>query len=89
MITLDIEKYGTKKAECWIGCFERTLTILFRNVSEVDIQKIENIMEEYYFEWNNDFHNMCCEEYIIENIPDKYKEKIIAIIYEEEEEECF
>lgn len=83
--TVDCEEYGIKKAECWIGCFERMLTVLFKDLTSLDIQKIEEIMESYYFKWNEDYQGICCEEYILENIPKK--DKIVAVIYEEEDEE--
>ena len=48
-------------------------------------------MEKNYYKWNEDFEGMCCEEYILEKLPKRYKNKIVALIYEEEEEEetCF
>ena len=82
--TVDCEK-GYKKAECWIGCFDRMLTVLFKDLTDLDIEKIEEIMESYYYKWNEDYQGMCCEEYILENIPKK--DKIVAVIYEEEEDE--
>lgn len=84
---VECEEYGIKKAECWIGCFERMFTILFKNLTSLEIQKIEDIMEEKYFDWNEDFEGECCEEYILNRIPKEYREKIVAVIYGEDEEE--
>lgn len=84
---IEYKKYGTSKAECYIGCFERMLTILFRGVDDEDIEKIEDKMEQLYYNWSEDFEEMCCEEYILEKLPKTYKNKIVAVIYESEEEE--
>lgn len=83
---IDCVNYGTRKAEVYIGCFERMFTILFKDLNDIDIQLIENNMEENYYKWNEDFEGMCCEEYILDKLPKRYKNKIVAVIYEEEEE---
>ena len=83
---IDCENYGTRKAEVYIGCFERMFTILFRNLKDIDIQIIEENMEKNYYKWSEDFEGMCCEEYILDKLPKRYKNKIVAVIYEEEEE---
>ena len=44
-------------------------------------------MEKNYYRWHDGETFMCCEEYILEEIPQSYKDKIVAVIYEEEEEE--
>ena len=89
--TIECKNYNTRKAEVYIGCFERMFTILFRNITDVDVQIIEDNMEKNYYNWNEDFEGMCCEEYILEKLPKRYKNKIVALVYEEEEEEdsCF
>ena len=61
-------------------------TILFRNLKDIDIQIIEENMEKNYYKWSEDFEGMCCEEYILDKLPKRYKNKIVAVIYEEEEE---
>lgn len=83
---IECKNYGTRKTECYIGCFERMFTILFKNITDVDVQIIEKNMEENYYKWNEDFEGMCCEEYILDKLPKNYKNKIVAVIYEEEEE---
>lgn len=84
---IECEKYGTKKAQCWINCFDRMLTILFRDLEDEDIDEVEKLMEENYFKWNEDFEGMCCEEFILEKLPKRYKNKIVAVIYESEDED--
>lgn len=85
--TVECKKYNTREAECYIGCFERMLTIIFKNVNDVDIQIIENNMEKSYWDWQYDFEGMCCEEFILEKLPKRWKNKIVAVIYESEDEE--
>lgn len=84
---IDCKNYGARKAEVYIGCFERMFTILFKNITDVDVQIIEDNMEKNYYKWNEDFEGMCCEEFILDKLPKRYKNKIVAVIYEEEEEE--
>lgn len=84
-VCIEISKFNIQKADCWINCFERMLTILFKEVGYLDIGKIEDIMEDKYYEWNEDDKGMCCEEYIIDNLPNEYKEKIVAVIYDNED----
>lgn len=84
--TVDCDK-SIKKAECWINCFDRMLTVLFKNVSDDEISIIEDLMEKNYFRWHDGETDMCCEEYILEELTECYKEKIVAVIYEEEDED--
>ena len=84
---IECEKYGTKKAECDIGCFDRMLTILFRDLDDEDIEEVEKLMEENYFKWQDDDNDMCCEEFIIQNLPQDFYVSIVAVIYEDDEDE--
>lgn len=84
---IECEKYGTRKAECYIGCFDRMLTILFRDLEDEDIEEVEKIMEENYFKWQEDDNGMCCEEFIIEHLPQDFYVRIVAVIYESEDDE--
>ena len=84
---IECKKYGTRKAECYIGCFERMLTILFRDLDDEDIEEVEKIMEDNYLKWQEDFEGMCCEEYIIEHLPQDFYVRIVAVIYESEDDE--
>ena len=85
--TVECKQYGVRKAEVYIGCFERMFTILFKDSNDIDIQIIEENMEKNYYKWNEDFEGMCCEEYLLDKLPKRYKNKIVAVIYEEEEED--
>ena len=84
---IECEEYGTRKAECYIGCFGRMLTILFRDLDDEDIEEVENIMEENYFKWCDDYGGMCCEEFIIQKLPQDFYVRIVAVIYENEDDE--
>lgn len=84
--SIECKNYNTRKAEVYIGCFERMLTILFRDLDDEDIEEVEDIMEENYQRWNENYDGMCCEEYILDKLPKNYKNKIVAVIYDNEEE---
>lgn len=84
---IEYEKYGTKKAECYIGCFDRMLAILFRDLDDEDIEEVEDIMQENYLSWNEDFDGMCCEEYILEHLPQDFYVRIVAVIYADDEDD--
>lgn len=86
-IEIEYEKYGTRKAECYIGCFDRMLAILFRDLDDEDIEEVEKIMEDNYLKWNDDFEGMCCEEFIIGHLPQDFYVRIVAVIYESEDED--
>lgn len=83
---IECEKYGTKKAECFISCFDRMLTILFRDLEDEDLEEVEKIMEENYDKWNENPEDECCEEYIIKHLPEDFYVRIVAVIYDNEEE---
>lgn len=80
-------KNGVKAAECWINCFDRMLTVLFKDVSNEEICIIEDLMEMNYFRWHDGDSDMGCEEYILEELTGCYQDKIVAIIYDNDEEE--
>ena len=88
-VWIDCEKYGTKIAECEIGCFDRMLAILFRDLEDEDIEEVEKIMEENYYKWNEDSEDECCEEYIIKRLPEDFYTRIVAVIYDNEKDEDY
>lgn len=83
-----LDLHNGRIAECWVNCFERMFRVIFNNVTSGDIQDIERIMEESYEEWaagdNEDIIDICCEEYILSTLV-AYKDKIVAVIYEDDE----
>lgn len=87
-VYIDYETYGTKVVSYWVNCFERELTILFKDkdLSDEDIKDIENKLDQNYDEWNKEDRNMCCEEYMIQNLDKYYQNSIVAVIYDNEEE---
>lgn len=83
---IDCEQFGSRKTECYIECFERMLTIIFKGISEDEVVLLESFMQITYYRWHDGETDMCCEEFIIDELPPCYKDKIVAVIYEEEEE---
>lgn len=79
-----------KVAECYVECFDRMFYLVFKDVSGKDIQDIEHIMKNSYEEWasgdNEEIIDICCEEYILSTL-NAYKDKIVAVIYESEDDE--
>lgn len=81
-----------KVAECYVECFDRMFYLVFKDVSGKDIQEIEHIMKNSYEEWASGddlaIIDTPCEEYIKSTLK-AYKDKIIAVIYEDNDEEDF
>lgn len=81
-----------KVAECYVECFDRMFYLVFKDVSGKDIQEIEHIMKNSYEEWASGddlaIIDTPCEEYIKSTLK-TYKDKIIAVIYEDNDEEDF
>jgi hypothetical protein len=93
MIDLENAKlnlWNGKVAECYVECFNRMLYVIFKDTTSGDIDDIENIMEDSYDEWasgdNEKIIDICCEEYILGTL-NVYKDKIVAVIYEGDEDE--
>lgn len=84
-VYIDYETYGTKAAKYWVNCFDRELIILFNGLNDEDIKLIEKSLDESYINWQ-DLVDVCCEEYMIDKLHPYYKNHIVAVIYDEEEE---
>lgn len=82
-------KKGTKLARYYVECFDRELILLLNdyNLEDKDIGEIEMQLDKNYLEWHEDDRFECCEEYMIANLDDYYRNCIIAVIYENDEEE--
>lgn len=80
---------GTQSVEYYVNVFERNLTILFKDeyLTGEDLQDIYNTLDKAYSLWNEDDHGFCCEEFMIYNLDTYYKNCIVAVIYEDIEEE--
>lgn len=87
-VSLDL--HNGRVAECYVECFERMLYVIFKDTTSGDINNIEKIMKNSYDEWasgdNGALINICCEEYILSTL-NAYKDKIVAVIYEDDENE--
>lgn len=85
-----LDLHNGRIAECWVNCFERMFRVIFNNVTSGDIQDIERIMEESYEEWaagdNMEIVDIPCEEYILSTL-NAYKNNIVAVIYDDEDDE--
>lgn len=80
-----------KIAECYVECFERMFYVVFKSdLKESEVEEIEKKMLESYNEWasgdNENILDICCEEYILSTL-ENYKDKIIAVIYEDDKDE--
>ena len=80
-----------KIAECYIECFCRMFYVVFKSeLKEDEIEEIEKKMLESYNEWasgdNENILDICCEEYILSTL-ENYKDKMLAVIYEDIDEE--
>lgn len=80
---------GTKLARFFIDCYDRELVLLLNdyNLEDEDINKIEEQLEHNYLKWCDIDTWECCEEYMIANLDDYYRNCIIAVIYENDEDE--
>lgn len=61
-----------REVEYDVACFERTLKIKFSKGSNIDKDKIWKALDKYYDEWQDDDHDMCCEEFMVEEVCDEY-----------------
>lgn len=88
-IYIDIKNYGTKEVSYYVNCFDRELTILFndKGLSNEDLKEIEKQLDTNYIKWHSINTDDCCEEYMICNLDTYYKNSIVAVIYDENEEE--
>ena len=80
-----------KVAECYVECFDRMFYVLLKSdVTKKEIEEIEKKMLESYNEWasgeNEEILDICCEEYILSTI-ENYKDKMLAVIYGDDEDE--
>lgn len=71
----------------YVSCFFRTMTIVFRDFEDFDMGNIIDILDNNYYEWQDNDKGQCCEEYILDNLPEDYKNNIMCVIYGEESEE--
>lgn len=61
-----------REVEYDVVCFERTLKIKFSKGSNIDKDEIWKALDKYYDEWQEDDHDMCCEEFMVEEVCEEY-----------------
>ena len=88
-VYIDCEQYGTIPVQFYVECFDRYMTILFKgyDITKDDIKRIEEDLEDAYLKWLDDAECQCCEEMMLDSINDYYKQYIVAVIYDNEDEE--
>lgn len=74
-------KDNVKFAGYFISALDRELEILFRDITDEDVKKIEDRLDNAYMKWSDDDMGYCCEEYMLEKLPKKYKDKMLAVFY--------
>lgn len=81
-LNVDIVLKGNVKfSGYYISAFDRELEILFKDITDEEVKDIENRLDNAYMKWSDDDMGYCCEEFMLEKLPKKYKEKILAIFY--------
>ena len=84
-----VPKNNTKAVDYYVNCFDRRLMILFndKDLSEQDLADIYYSLDSSYIDWNEIDTDECCEEYMINNLDTYYENSIVAVIYEDDEDE--
>ena len=86
-VYIEHKDYGTIAVDYFVNCFNRSFTILFKGIEENDIETIEEQLEDSYDKWQLEENSVyCCEEFMIDNLHPYYKNHIVAVIYDNEEE---
>lgn len=74
-------KDNVKFVGYFISALDRELEVLFKDITDDEVKDIENRLDNAYMRWSDDDMGYCCEEFMLEKLPKKYKEKILAIFY--------
>ena len=83
----DIETWNNSKVvEFYVNCFDRTMTIIFKDFKDFDILDITEMLNDSYYDWCEDSQDQCCEETMLDKLPENYKNNIVCVIYDKEEE---
>ena len=69
-----------------ITCFERRIILIFKNFEDFDYKEIFDNLEYNYDKWCEDAECQCCEETLITKLPKIYKDNLVCVIYEDDEE---
>ena len=73
--------------DCYIDCFNRKMTLVFKDFDDFNKTYLMSQLTSNYYDWQDDDKGYCCEEYILNNLPEQYKNKLICVIYDEKEDE--
>ena len=74
-----------KRFDYEITCFNRGITMIFKNFKDFSYKQLFDNLEYNYFKWCDDAECQCCEETLINKLPSIYKKNLVCIIYNEEE----
>lgn len=88
-VYIDFEEYGSLATQFYVECFDRYMTIIFKgfDLTKDDLKRIDEELEDAYYKWLDDAECQCCEETMINSINDYYKQYIVAVIYDNEDDE--
>ena len=84
----DIETYNnSKQFEYYVSCFERRMILIFRDFEDYSNKELFDNLEDNYYKWLEDAECQCCEETLIDKMPKIYKDNLMCVIYEEDEDD--
>ena len=85
----NIESWNNSKiVDYYVNCFERNMTLVFKDFEDFNHKEIFDTLEDRYFKWLEvEVGDDCCEEYILDNLPKIYKDNLVCVVYGEEESE--
>lgn len=72
---------------CYIDCFNRKMELVFKDFDDFNQKDIMSYLTNNYYDWMDDDKGYCCEEYILANLPTIYKDNLICVIYDKDEED--
>lgn len=83
----DIETWnGAKRVDYYVNCFDRKMILIFRDFEDFSIKELYDNLEYNYDKWCENDECQCCEETLIDKLPKIYKDNLMCVIYEEDEE---
>lgn len=76
-----------KRFDYGINCFNRDITLIFKDFDGFSNKELFDNLEYNYYDWQDDDKGYCLEEYMLEQLPELYKNNITSVLYGEYEEE--
>lgn len=84
----DIKLYNNARIfEYNIDCFNRSMILIFKDFKNFNLKELIDNLEYNYFKWLEDAECQCCEETLLTKLPKIYKDNIVCVIYEDDEDE--